>query len=79
MYNRPLLKADLILQKILGYIESGKTEGATVHLGGNKYGNEGYFIEPTIFTNTQPHMKTVKEEISGPVAVLIKFDTEEGT
>ena len=46
--------------KILGYIESGKQEGATVHLGGKvaDVGSEGgYYIEPTIFTNVQPHMK----------------------
>ena len=62
----------------MGYIESGKKEGATVHLGGKRFGNEGYFIEPTIFTDTKPDMKIVKEEILGPVVVLIKFDTEEG-
>lgn len=46
--------------KILGYIESGKQEGATVHLGGKvaDVGSEGgYYIEPTIFTNVKPEMK----------------------
>jgi aldehyde dehydrogenase (NAD+) len=46
--------------KILGYIESGKSEGATVHLGGKaaKTGVQGgYYIEPTIFTNVKPDMK----------------------
>ncbi|KAN0082392.1 Aldehyde/histidinol dehydrogenase [Tylopilus felleus] len=38
------------------------------YLGGNRIGNEGYFIQPTIFTECQPHMKIVQEEISGPVA-----------
>lgn len=46
--------------KILGYIESGKNEGATVHLGGKacqESKNGGYYIEPTIFTNVKPEMK----------------------
>jgi len=63
--------------RIMGHIESGKEEGATVHLGGERHGEEGYFIKPTIFTDTQNHMKIVQEEIFGPVSVVIKFETEE--
>lgn len=66
--------------KILGFIESGKKEGATVHLGGKpaKAAEQGgYHIEPTIFTNTTPDMEIVKEEIFGPVVVVSKFKTEE--
>lgn len=59
--------------RIMGYIESGKKEGATIHLGGERVGKEGYFIEPTIFTDTKPEMKIVQEEIFGPVACIIKF------
>jgi aldehyde dehydrogenase (NAD+) len=62
----------------MGYIESGKEEGATVHLGGDRFGTEGYYINPTIFTNTTPEMKIVKEEIFGPVGVVIKFEDEDG-
>lgn len=62
----------------MGYIESGKTAGATIHSGGVRHGENGYFIEPTIFTECKPDMKIVQEEIFGPVAVLIKFETEEG-
>lgn len=57
----------------MGYIDSGKEQGATLHLGGQRVGSEGYFITPTIFTNTKPDMKIVQEEIFGPVCVLIKF------
>lgn len=64
-------------QRIMGYINSGKTEGATVHHGGERVGSEGYFIEPTIFTNVTPEMKIVREEIFGPVGVVIKFEDEE--
>lgn len=62
----------------MGYIDSGKKDGATVHLGGNQIGQEGYFIQPTIFTDCQPDMKIVREEIFGPVACVMKFKTEDG-
>ncbi|KAF8871792.1 NAD-dependent aldehyde dehydrogenase [Infundibulicybe gibba] len=63
--------------RIMEYIDSGKKEGATVHLGGDRHGTEGYFINPTIFTETKPDMKIVKEEIFGPVGVVIKFKDED--
>ena len=62
----------------MGYIESGKKEGATLYQGGDRHGNEGYFINPTIFTDVKPDMKIVKEEIFGPVGVVIKFEDEAG-
>ena len=62
----------------MSYIQSGKDAGATVEVGGERHGSEGYFIRPTIFTNTSPDMKIVQEEIFGPVGVVIKFkDAEE--
>ncbi|KAI0298763.1 aldehyde dehydrogenase [Multifurca ochricompacta] len=60
-----------------GLVDAGKKEGATVHLGGERHGNEGYWIQPTIFTDTKPDMRIVQEEIFGPVAVVIKFEDEE--
>jgi len=63
--------------RVMGYIESGKAQGATVHFGGTRVGNEGYYIAPTIFTDVKPDMKIVKEEIFGPVGVVAKFETEE--
>ena len=60
----------------MGYIDSGKEAGATVHHGGERHGDEGYFIKPTIFTDVHPDMKIVKEEIFGPVAAIIKFKDE---
>ncbi|KAF9649990.1 NAD-dependent aldehyde dehydrogenase [Thelephora ganbajun] len=63
--------------RIMSYIESGKQQGAKVHIGGGRIGNEGYFIEPTVFTETKSSMKIVQEEIFGPVGVLIKFEDEE--
>jgi aldehyde dehydrogenase (NAD+) len=66
------------VKRIMGYITSGKNDGATVHLGGKQIGQVGYFIEPTIFTECQPDMKIVREEIFGPVACVMKFKTEDG-
>ncbi|KAF9255421.1 aldehyde dehydrogenase [Marasmius fiardii PR-910] len=63
--------------RVMGYIDSAKQEGATIVTGGERHGNEGYFIQPTIITDTRPDMKIIKEEIFGPVASIIKFKTEE--
>lgn len=64
-------------EKILSYIEQGKQEGANVLFGGNRHGEKGYFIQPTIFTDVQDHMVIAKEEIFGPVMSLMKFKTME--
>ncbi|RXW14222.1 hypothetical protein EST38_g11633 [Candolleomyces aberdarensis] len=63
--------------RVMAYIDSGKQDGATVHIGGVRHGDEGYFIKPTVFTGVRPDMKIVREEIFGPVGVVIKFKTEE--
>jgi len=61
--------------KILGYLESGKKEGATVAMGGGRNGDKGYHIQPTIFTDVKDDMKIAKEEIFGPVMQMLKFKT----
>ena len=61
----------------MGYIKTGKEEGATVALGGERHGDKGYFIQPTIFTDVRNDMKIMQEEIFGPVAAIAKFKTEE--
>jgi aldehyde dehydrogenase (NAD+) len=63
--------------RIMGYIADGKKSGATAIIGGERHGSEGYFIQPTIFTNTSPDMRIVREEIFGPVGVLVKFTDED--
>ena len=65
------------MERVLGFIESGKKEGANLLTGGARLEQDGYYIQPTIFTDVKPEMKIVKEEIFGPVAVLVKFKTEE--
>ncbi|KAF8154948.1 aldehyde dehydrogenase [Crassisporium funariophilum] len=62
--------------RVMGYIEDGKLGGATLHLGGERHGEEGFFIKPTIFTDCHPDMKIMKEEIFGPVAAVVKFKEE---
>ncbi|RIB04161.1 aldehyde dehydrogenase [Gigaspora rosea] len=63
--------------KIMSYIETGKKEGATLLLGGERHGDQGYFIKPTIFTNVNEEMKIMQEEIFGPVVSVSKFKTIE--
>jgi len=63
--------------KVLGYIEAGKQEGAKVALGGGRLGDKGYFVQPTVFTEVTDTMKIAKEEIFGPVMQLLKFKTLE--
>jgi len=65
--------------KIMEYIEIGKQSGAKLALGGNRIDREGFFIEPTIFTEADNSMRQVREEIFGPVLNVVKFKTlEEG-
>lgn len=67
-------------QKVLGYIQSGIDEGATLLCGGGKYSDHrgpGNFVQPTVFTNVKTDAKILREEIFGPVLVVQLFDTEE--
>jgi aldehyde dehydrogenase (NAD+) len=59
--------------KILGYIDSGKKEGAKCTTGGNRLDRAGYFIEPTVFDDVQDDMKIAREEIFGPVLSVLRF------
>jgi phenylacetaldehyde dehydrogenase len=59
--------------KVCGYLESGKQEGAKAVTGGSRSGNRGYFVQPTVLINTTDTMKVVQEEIFGPVLTAIPF------
>jgi aldehyde dehydrogenase (NAD+) len=59
--------------KVMGYIESGRGEGATLACGGGRIGNRGYFIQPTVFSDVQDEMTIAREEIFGPVMSVISF------
>ena len=60
-------------EKVTGYIDSGVKEGARVAAGGKRHGDRGYFVQPTVLTNTKPNMKVVREEIFGPVVCAESF------
>jgi aldehyde dehydrogenase (NAD+) len=59
--------------KVMGYIETGASEGAHLLAGGKRVGDRGYFIEPTVFAAVKDHMKIAQEEIFGPVMSILKF------
>jgi aldehyde dehydrogenase (NAD+) len=59
--------------RIMGFIDAGKSQGAKLLTGGKRAGDKGYFIEPTVFDNVTDDMKIAKEEIFGPVMNILKF------
>ncbi|XP_077530769.1 aldehyde dehydrogenase 1A1-like [Haemaphysalis longicornis] len=65
------------MDSVLGYIESGKREGAKLECGGQRHGSRGYFVQPTVFSDVRDDMKIAREEIFGPVQSLFKFKTTE--
>jgi len=67
------LVSDKQQRRVLGYLESGLSEGATAVVGGRKLGNKGYFVEPTVLVDTTPTMKIMQEEIFGPVVCAVPF------
>jgi aldehyde dehydrogenase (NAD+) len=64
---------DAQFEKVMSYIDSGKSEGAKLVCGGARVGERGYFIEPTVFSDVQDDMKIAREEIFGPVMSIIPF------
>ncbi|KAJ5130322.1 uncharacterized protein N7515_006361 [Penicillium bovifimosum] len=68
-------------ERVLSYIEAGKSEGATLASGGVPHKNvgdgRGFFIEPTIFTNVKDHMRIYREEVFGPFVAIASFTTED--
>lgn len=72
------LVSDEQLQRVTGYIEEGRQQGATAVVGGKRAGSgRGYFVEPTVLINTTPDMSVVKEEIFGPVVTAMPFHSIE--
>jgi phenylacetaldehyde dehydrogenase len=61
------------LNRVCGYLEAGRSEGARATAGGNRHGDKGYFVEPTVLVDTNENMKVVREEIFGPVVTAIPF------
>jgi aldehyde dehydrogenase (NAD+) len=60
--------------KVMSYIESGRSEGAKLMCGGERAGDRGYFVKPTVFADVRDEMKIAEEEIFGPVMSIIPFE-----
>jgi 4-guanidinobutyraldehyde dehydrogenase/NAD-dependent aldehyde dehydrogenase len=67
------------MHRVLGYIDAGRSDGATVAFGGSRVRQEsgGFFVEPTVFDGVKPDMRIAREEIFGPVLATITFKTVE--
>jgi aldehyde dehydrogenase (NAD+) len=68
------------LDRVMGYLDIGPKEGATLATGGTRMGgalSSGFFVEPTVFANVNNTMTIAREEIFGPVISVIAFDTVE--
>jgi len=63
------------MKKILNYITLGKEQGATMQVGGGRHGSQGYYVQPTLFTDVTDDMAIAREEIFGPVMSIMKYKT----
>ena len=63
--------------KVTSYFDIAREDGAKIAAGGEKIGDEGYFVKPTLFTNANNDMRISQEEIFGPVLTSIPFSTED--
>ena len=63
--------------RVSRYIQQGLADGARALTGGKRWGDEGYFIEPTVFVDVEPGFSIVEEEIFGPVVAALPFDDED--
>jgi aldehyde dehydrogenase (NAD+) len=65
------------LNRVLGYIEDGKREGAEVAAGGHRLDRPGWFVHPTVLTGVTPESRVFQEEIFGPVVAITPFDEDD--
>ena len=65
------------LDRVSGYIQIGREEGVEIVTGGDRRGDVGYFVEPTVMVNASSEMRVAREEIFGPVVTVIPFKDEE--
>ena len=65
-------------ERVLGYVETGKAEGARLVAGGSAHPDfSGYFVQPTVFDHVKPEMRIAREEIFGPVLGVLSFSDPE--
>ncbi|XP_074309861.1 benzaldehyde dehydrogenase, mitochondrial-like [Silene latifolia] len=60
-------------EKVMRYIKSGVSSGATLETGGERYGSKGFYIQPTVFSDVKDNMLIAQDEIFGPVQSILKF------
>jgi len=65
------------LDRVLGYVDRGRAEGARLVTGGGRPGRSGFFVQPTLFADASNSMTIAREEIFGPVGTIIAFDTDD--
>jgi aldehyde dehydrogenase (NAD+) len=63
------------MDKILDLVQSGRSQGASLLHGGQRHGDQGFFVQPTVFGDVTDEMRVAQEEIFGPVQQIFKFDT----
>ncbi|MCP3983606.1 MAG: aldehyde dehydrogenase family protein [bacterium] len=64
-------------ERVLGYIEQGRQEGARCLVGGGRPDRKGFFVEPTLFVDVEPAMTIARQEIFGPVCCVLPYDDED--
>ena len=62
------------MERVCGYIDIGRSQGAEVLVGGGRAGQRGYFVQPTVMTGVQHDHRVAREEIFGPVLVAMPYD-----
>jgi len=72
----PLISARQ-MDRVLSYVDIGKEEGARLEIGGSRLGSNGYFVEPTVFSQVSNGMRVAQEEIFGPVLSILSFKDED--
>ncbi|NKS65569.1 aldehyde dehydrogenase family protein, partial [Rhodococcus hoagii] len=75
--TRPLVSQEQ-LDRVTGYLRDGLADGARALTGGKRWGETGYFVEPTVLVDVEPDFSVVREEIFGPVVAAMPFDADEG-
>src|SRR5690606_31061302 len=64
--------------RVTGYLQAGLADGARALTGGKRWGETGYFVEPTVFVDVRPEFSIVREEIFGPVVAALPFNADDG-
>jgi phenylacetaldehyde dehydrogenase len=68
------LVSDVQLDRVSGYLDAGRRDGARFVTGGERMDREGYFVQPTVVVDTSPQMSIYREEVFGPVLCAVPFD-----